>query len=448
MFVKNLEEIVFTQARGKVVSLANFGIESVRPELVMRSVIGYQKKEDSLYLFGERLPLWRKRIFVLGGGKAAGEMARVLENILTPERIEAGLVTCKVSVPTTTVDVIEAGHPIPDERGASAVERMLRFKEEYDIGNKDIIICLLSGGGSALLPSPADGISLKDLKQTNEVLVSSGADINEINCIRKHISKIKGGQLAAHFYPAQVISLIISDVVGNDLGSIASGPTAPDESTFQDAWDVLERYNLTNKVPNPIVKHIRDGVSGLIEDTPKQIINCDNHIIADISKALKAVAQGAKGMGLRPKILTSKLHGDPSDAANMIALDIAGGRFGGYDLLLAGGETTPSLPPDHGKGGRNQHFVAVSMLAMEGLGMPWCVASISTDGTDFLSDIGGAIIDQDSLGRARKKRLDAGRYIDRYDTYTLFKKMGVSLVESGVTGTNVGDIIIYFLSKP
>jgi len=444
LLFKNLDEIAITEARANVLDLFISGIIAVSPETVLPSVLNYDKGGDILYLNGRPLDLRGKRVFVIGGGKAAAEMSKALEAILTPQRITAGLVTTKVASPTTKVDVVEAGHPIPDQRGISAMERMLHLKRRYHIDSNDIVICLISGGGSTLMPYPIEGMQLRDLQILTDVLISSGASINEMNVVRKHLSRIKGGRMGAYFRPAKVISLIISDVMGNDRGSIASGPTVPDRSTYRDAWDVLTRHGIVERMPEIVLQHLQEGMLGRTKETPRGLNNCQNHIIGDVSLALRGIYRAAREMGLRPKILTSTLGGDPADAANMFALNIAQGMYGGYDLLIAGAETTPTLPIKHGKGGRNQHFTAISLRALEGLGRPWCMASICTDGTDFLSDIGGALIDQDSIHLARKRRINVDKHIDLYDTYTLFKKMGSSLVEMGDTGTNVGDIVLYY----
>ena len=322
---------------------------------------------------------------------------------------------------------------------------MLALKGAYSIGPGDIVICLLSGGGSALLPAPANGISLADKQRVTELLVASGADIGEINTVRKHLSKTKGGRLGRFFAPATVISLVLSDVIGDDLSVIASGPTYPDPSTFADALAVLRRHRLADRVPAPVVTLLRDGASGLIGETPKALENCHNFIIGNNSLALAAMAERATGLGRKPVIVTAAQRGDTTAAAQLRAGEVVSGKYTGRDVILLGGETTPTLPPNAGKGGRNQHYAAVSLLAMAPYPRGWLVASVGTDGSDFLPDVAGAMVDRDALERLRRKQVDIQPYLDRFDSFSLLDLAGNALTRTGSTGTNVGDVIVYIL---
>ena len=297
------------------------------------------------------------------------------------------------------------------------------------------------------MPCPADGVSLKDKQDLTQLLLTSGADIYEINTVRKYLSQTKGGKLGHFFAPATVVSLILSDVVGNDLSVIASGPTYPDSSTFSDVWNVLEKYQLLSMTPKRVIDFLKRGSQGMEEETPKTLENSHNHIIGDNKLALESMVQKAKEMGLVSHIITAEQKGETSAVARVRANEILSGKYDKYEVLLIGGETTPALPANAGKGGRNQHYAAVSMLAMKECTGEWVTASVGTDGSDFLPDVAGAIIDRDSIYQLVTKKIDAQSYLTRYDSYNLLKKIGNSLIITGNTGTNVGDIIIYMLHQ-
>jgi glycerate-2-kinase len=296
------------------------------------------------------------------------------------------------------------------------------------------------------MPCPAEGISLEDKQKVTEILLSSGAEIGEINIVRKHLSKTKGGRLGAFYSPATVISLILSDVIGNDISTIASAPTFPDPSTFADAASVLKRYGLLNKMPNSVIELLNKGVNGEVAETPDTLHNCHNYIIGDNVLALEAMAGKAREVGLKPYIISSGQKGDVTDVARLRSEEILSGKYAGYDILIIGGETTIKLPPGAGKGGRNQHYAAVSMTAMAEHSGNWLVASIGTDGSDFIPDVAGAIVDRDSFNIARAKKIDMQTYIERFDSFTMLDKIGNSLIITGDTGTNVGDVILYLIT--
>jgi glycerate 2-kinase len=251
--------------------------------------------------------------------------------------------------------------------------------------------------------------------------------------------------LGQFYSPATVVSLILSDVVGNDLAVIASGPTFPDPSTFSDAYEVLERYNLLARAPRPVIDFLRRGCLGEAAETPKTLDNCYNYIIGDNGLALEAMQRRAKEIGLVPFVVTSQQKGDTTAVAWSRADEILKMRYAGYNVILIGGETTVTLPASAGRGGRNQHYAAVSMLAMERYPGEWVVAGVGTDGSDFLPDVAGAIVDQDCLNRAKVEGIKVKSYLERYDSNRLLEQIGCSLVVTGDTGTNVGDIIIYLL---
>lgn len=447
MIIKNREELISSSLRARAVGLIEAGISRVLPANLMRTAVKYSAKKRQLTVSGVKYKLAKGRVFVIGGGKASGLMAEELERIIGPETITAGAVNCKTDgYKTEKVTITEAGHPVPDESGVRGVREMLAMKARYHIGKGDLVICLISGGGSSLLPFPVTGVSLEDKQHITQLLLRCGADIKEINTVRKHLSLIKGGGLAGYYEPARVVSLIISDVVGDDLDAIASGPTVADTTTFADACQVLKKYGLEERSPKNATGFLNRGCAGMEAETPRVLSNCDNYIIGNNRMALEAIAEKARDLGLKPCILTAEMIGDTAGLARSIAADMIGGKYRGFDVVLLGGETTPTLPEDTGKGGRNQHFAAVSMLAMKNCACPWVVASVGSDGSDYLPDVAGAMVDNRSLAAAKAAGLDVADYVEKFDSNTLFTRMGRSLVITGPTGTNVSDILLYLLS--
>jgi glycerate-2-kinase len=446
MIIKNRRTLATTKLRAQALQIIEAGIRRVLPLDIIRSAVSYDAYRRTIKIQGKGFPLAAGgRIFVIGGGKASGLMAKALEGIIGSNNIANGVVNAKGGHSKTgKIKVVTAGHPIPDQRGVSGVKAMLALKSRYSIGKDDLVICLTSGGGSALMPYPVDGVNLRDKQKITELLIGSGAEIAEINTVRKHLSKVKGGQLGTFYAPAKVISLILSDVIGNDLATIASGPTTPDPSTFADAYNVLKKYNLLSKCPKSVVDFIERGQRGEMSETPKRLNNCYNYIIGDNRLALKAMSAKAKELGFRPCIITSQQMGDTTAVARSRAREVMEHRYP-EDALLIGGETTIKLPSKAGRGGRNQHYAAVSILAMADYPGPWLVASIGTDGSDFLPDVAGAIVDHSSLDTAQAKKIDMKAYIESYDSNTLLSNIGNSLIITGDTGTNVGDVIVYMV---
>jgi glycerate 2-kinase len=446
--IKNGDELSTTSSRHKALSILETGISRVLPSTIMLASIKFNKQKHVLSIDNHCFDLSHGRLFVIGGGKASSAMARPLEQILGVSNICAGIVIDKygvVDINTEKVNVILAGHPVPDESGVKAVKAMLQLKSQYNISENDIVICLISGGGSALMPCPVDRITLEDKQKVTRVLLESGAEISEINCIRKHLSRVKGGQLGRYFSPATVISLILSDVIGNDLTVIASGPTFPDDSTFSQAITVLKKYKLLSKTPISVRKYLEDGVSGMLEDTPKQLDNCYNFIIGDNSLALEAMRVKALQLGLYPFVISAEQKGDTGIVALQRAEEILSGKYSGYDTLMIGGETTPRLTPKHGRGGRNQHYAAVTLSALKKYNKPWLVASVGTDGSDYMSDVAGALVDNLTLSSIKERNIIVNSYIENYDSYGLLSLVHNSFIKTGNTGTNVGDIMVYIL---
>ena len=446
MIIKNYKNLATTEARKNVLDLIEEGLKSVQADTLVNSSVKYDEKNKTLKIRDKGHKI-KGRIFVVGGGKAAGLMAEAVEKVIGINNIEAGVINSNVENNNLKkIKVIKASHPIPDENGVLGVEEMLSLKVKYDINEKDIILCLITGGGSALMPSPIDYITLEDKRKTTKILLNSGATIHEINAVRKHLSKIKGGRLAQYFYPAQIISLIISDVIGNDLDVIASGMTVPDKSTFDDAYKVLSKYNLSGEVSAEVEKYLKSGYDGKEGETPKKLVNAFNYIIGDSSVFLKAVEEKARDMNYSPKIVTAELKGDPESKAKEIAKNINEQKYGNHDLLIMGGETTPVLPAEHGQGGRNQHFVLASINHLKRTNKKFTVASMGTDGCDYLHGIGGAIADNNSIRDIINKKLNIDKYLKTFDSFTIFNKIKNSIIKTDNTGTNVGDIIIYIVT--
>ncbi|MDY6931132.1 MAG: DUF4147 domain-containing protein [Halobacteriota archaeon] len=446
MIIKNWDEIATTKLRCEALEIVEAGISRVLPPNVMRSSVKYDSKKEVLSIEGDSYDISSGKVFVIGGGKASGLMAETLEGIIDTEKIASGVVNCKSSdYNTAKIKIIEAGHPIPDERGVAGVKEMLAIRDSYNLTEDDLVICLISGGGSALMPSPAGDVTLKDKQEITKMLLGSGAEIHEINAVRKHLSGIKGGRLGDFFSPCKVASLILSDVIGNNLDIIASGPTTPDSSTFSDAHGVLDKYSLSSVAPESVTSLLKMGVNGEIEETPKRLDNCSNYIIGDNRLALEAMSAKAEEMGHSPHIITSEQKGDPALIAKQRAIEIINNKYDRYDVILIGGETTPKLPSNPGRGGRNQHYVATSLLTMDAYERDWVLASVGTDGSDYLEDVAGAIIDKYSLSQIDGGTAGVEPYLETFDSNTLLKGLKNSLVLTGNTGTNVCDVIIYLL---
>ncbi|MHA1833599.1 MAG: glycerate kinase type-2 family protein, partial [Candidatus Baldrarchaeia archaeon] len=390
-----------------------------------------------------------RNIYVLGGGKASGLMAEAIEEILG-DKITSGIINVlkgtEKMVKTKKIKINGATHPIPGEEGVNSTKAMLEIARKA--GKDDLIIALISGGGSALMPCPADPVTLEDKKTVTNLLLKCGATINEINVVRKHLSEFKGGQLAKTAYPATLVNLIISDVVGDPLDIIASGPTVPDSSTFQDAYNVLKKYNLLNKIPENIKKRIQLGLSGKIEETPKPgdkiFRNVHNILIASNRTACIAAVKKARELGINSMLLSTYIEGE----ARHVGAVLAGlaKEIHNYDtpikkpaVIVCGGETTVTVV-GNGKGGRNQELALGSALKISGLN-GIVIASVGTDGKDGTSDAAGAIVDGQTLKRAQKLGLDATKYLANNNSYMFFKKLGDAIF-TGTTGTNVNDLII------
>jgi hydroxypyruvate reductase len=382
-------------------------------------------------------------IYVVGAGKAGASMALAAERALG-RRITAGLVNVKYgsTAKLRRIELNPCGHPLPDEAGVRGSTRIAEIAAQA--GERDLVLCLISGGGSALLPLPAEPITLAEKQATTQLLLACGATIHEFNCVRKHLSRIKGGQLARLAAPAQVESLLLSDVIGDDLDVIGSGPTAPDASTFADALAILEKYGLVERVPASVRERIEHGVRGELPETPKAgdplFRRVRNVLVGNNRLALDAAARRARELGFRTLVLASEIQGETREIARMhaaIAREVvsASRPVKAPACIVTGGETTVTLRGD-GLGGRNQEFVLAAALEIAGLPNV-VVLSAGTDGSDGPTDAAGAIADGDTLRRNPGARC----YLDRNDSYHYFQSLG-DLVITGPTNTNVMDVRI------
>ena len=408
-----------------------------------------------------------QRVFVVGAGKAGAPMARAAAEVLN-DRLTDGVMVVKgydegaqgrggagatVSPPVTPsprhpVTLVEAGHPIPDERGVAGARRIAQLLEQAT--ERDLVIALISGGGSALLTLPAAGIGLAELQTLTSILLRCGANINEINTLRKHLDQVKGGGLARLAHPASVITLVLSDVVGNPLDVIGSGPTVPDTSSFADAYAVLERYGVVADAPAPIVDRLRQGMAGQIAETPKpgdpRFARVHNLIVGSNLQVAEAALAAARATGFNTLLLTTYLQAEAREAGRMLAAIARELASSGHPLprpacIVVGGETTVTLRGT-GRGGRNQELALAAVADLAGL-PDLALVALATDGGDGPTDAAGAVVTGATLDRARALGLDPAAHLARNDSYPFFAALG-DLLRPGPTETNVNDLAFVF----
>lgn len=388
-----------------------------------------------------------EHVYVVGGGKASGQMAEALEQLLGT-RITKGVVNVirGDKSKTARIKLHEAGHPVPDEAGVKGTQVMLEMAEQAE--KDDLIICLISGGGSSLMPVPRGDIEISDKRAITNALLKCGATINEINTVRKHISDFKGGWLAKRAYPATVLNLILSDVVGDPLDFIASGPTVPDSTTFSDAVRVLEKYRLWDASPESVRRVLSEGKRGAIPETPKAddktFKKVQNIVVGNNRFASQAAKNYLSTAGLNTLLLTATLEGEAKQVGTVFAtiareVSASGNPVPGPAGIVAGGETTVTVT-GKGLGGRNQETPLAAALKLGDLDGV-VVASLSTDGIDGPTDAAGAIVDGKTLSRADGVGLVPERFLVDNDSYHFFSKLG-DLIFTGATGTNVNDVSI------
>lgn len=438
------------QPRGNATAIFGAAIQAVEPEVCINRWL--QLTGSTLRIGDDRYALQAiRRLYLVGIGKAAAAMAYAVETVLA-DRIDDGIVITKYGhgVPLSRCRLIEAGHPLPDAHGVAAASALLELVASAT--PDDLILCLVSGGGSALCPAPAEGISLQDKQAATRLLLACGATIHQINTIRKHLSQVKGGHLCRAAGGARLVALILSDVIGDDLDIIASGITVPDPGTFADCLAILDHHSLFERVPTSIRRHFLAGAKGLTAETPKPgdpvFARVRNHVIGSLADALAAAADKARELGFRPLVLTSTLQGEAKEAARV--LSSIGNEVRRYGrpiappaCLLAGGETTVTLT-GKGLGGRNTEFALAAAIALAG-SPGTLLLSAGTDGTDGPTDAAGAFADGSTLARAKALGISPAKHLADNDSYNFFRPLG-DLFITGPTRTNVMDLQILLIS--
>lgn len=384
-------------------------------------------------------------LIVTGFGKASCRMAAAVEETLGTDMISRGLVVTKYGHINgrhgglKKIKACEAGHPIPDGNGLRAAGEIINLLRDAD--ERTLVLCLVSGGGSALFVSPYNGITLHEKQEITDLLLRAGADITELNAVRKHISAVKGGRLAEIAYPAGIVSLMISDVIGDKIDVIASGPTAPDTSTYRDALDVINKFNLAGRAPAAVMDVLNRGGAGELPETPKEgnpvFSKVVNTVIGSNRRALEAAERKALSLGLDAEIISYELTGEAREAGKRLAEKAV--QYSGPKCLISGGETTVTVR-GKGKGGRNTELALSFAMEIEGIdGIT--LLSAGTDGTDGPTDAAGAIVDGRTVAKAKSMGLDPAEFLENNDSYNFFRKTG-SLLITGPTGTNVMDVQI------
>lgn len=434
MILRNFPNV---KRKKDIVSILNAGLKAANLQEAVKSALRRLSETKNA-----------NRIFVIGFGKGSVQMAIGCEKMLG-KRIFKGVVIAPTGVRNKKlkrIKVLEGTHPIPSEINLASTKELLSIVSEAK--RDDLVICLISGGGSALFMLPADGISLEDKKVTTDLLLRSGASIEEINIIRKHISKVKGGQLLKFINEARVISLIASDVVGDPVEFIASGPTSPDSSTFHDALRILTKYNLLEKIPESVSKRIKEGAEGKIPETPKPgdkiFEKVKNIVVASNIRSLESMEAKAKNLGYNSKIISSYIQGESREVGKVLSAIVKQVMFYNSPVrkpacLIFGGETTVTVK-GKGKGGRNQELVLSVMIELR-KNKNFVFASMGSDGIDGYSDAAGAVIDDTTFERALNLGLNPEKYLENNDSYNFFKPLG-ALIFTGPTGTNVNDFIV------
>jgi glycerate 2-kinase len=430
-------------SRNDALQIYMAAVSAVQPAAFMRRFV--QSDSHGLKCGDVTIP-WNEiqNLYVAGAGKAAASMAVEIENLIQ-DRISAGVIITKYdhSLPLRVIECFEAGHPVPDKNGLKAANRLINLLKQAS--ENDMVILLISGGASALLTDLPQEISLPSMQELNQYLIQSGATIHEINTVRKHLSLIKGGQLLRHLNHARVVALIMSDVPGDDLSIIASGLTSPDSSTFQDAWDILEKYSLVNKVSNEITEWLLDGLSGKIPEGPKPgdevFQRTNNYLVATNRMALEAARLKAEELGYASFIADDQLQGEAREKALFFAGYLLRYKGNRPACILMGGETTVTVR-GNGRGGRNQEFALSALCKFMDYPETFpIILAAGTDGSDGPTEATGAFADKDVIAKMRKNHLKPEEYLDNNDAYTFFQQTD-GLIITGPTQTNVMDIVV------
>lgn len=437
--IHNLKELATTEVRAHVLQILEAGLSAAMPETAIKQAVSF---DGHTLRVGRREFRPKGRIVVIGFGKASVRMAKAVEDLLG-SAIDRGAVISPFEGQLERIEVLVGTHPLPSERNVKAARRLVKLAE--GLGEGDLLLVLISGGGSALFSLPVEGVTIEEKAIVSSQLMRAGADIYELNAVRKHISRVKGGRLSKIAWPATLVSLIVSDVVGDRLDTIASGPTAPDETTFTDALEAIQMHGI--QAPESIVSYLRRGIKGEVEETPKPgdsvFSRTHNFIVAGNLKSLRTMAKRAQELGYKPFILTSRLVGEAREVAKAVCSVLLSCRVDGEPFkppacLIAGGETTVTVM-GNGVGGRNQELALAACIEIKGHNI--VLASMGSDGIDGTSDAAGALVDGNTARRAREKGLDPKAFLRGNDSHTFFKKVG-GTIYTGPTGTNVNDFII------
>ncbi len=430
------------KAAGEIFQAA---LDAANPQTAVHRHV--RREGERLLAGGAVYDLSRGRVVVVGAGKACAAMAAAVEEVLG-DRIRDGVVVVKdgYALPLRRIRVTQAGHPVPDARGVEGILAIVGLLTET--GPEDLVIVLISGGGSALLPAPVHETTLAEKQAMTRALLACGATIEEINAVRKHCSRIKGGQMARALFPARSLTLILSDVIGDSVDAIASGPTVPDTTTYGEALEVIRRYRVEDRIPVSILRHLERGARGEIPETPKAGDPCfataHHCIVGNNFQSLLAARDRAARLGFQALLLTTALKGESREVAKVLAALLLEMRRSGHPLspptcLLLGGETTVTVR-GKGKGGRSQELVLAGAIAIAG-GRDLVIWSVGTDGTDGPTDAAGAVADGDTWARAKEVGLDPLRALEENDAYHFFEGLG-DLIKTGPTLTNVMDVIL------
>ena len=441
MIFSNYNQIATSQARRKLLTLINKAWRSVQPKYFIPQAVklrsGKLRVENKSFLLG------RKRIFVIGAGKVAAEMAWEIERILGVERITAGMViTKKAGVHLKKIKVHLANHPLPSSRGWKGAQTIFNLKKKYAIGKDDLIIALISGGGSALMPHPVAGVSLKDKKKLYDLFIKYGVSGFESTIVKTKISNVKGGGLAKHFYPTPVISLILSDDNGQSGHEFtSSGPLTNHPSTVADALGVIDKYNMRGEAPKSIITYLEKNKKNKIT---RPTVHVNQFILASNRSLVEAISRLARKEGWLVKTKFD-VAGEASEVAREFCGQIVKDKLKKPTLLVCGGETTVQLPKKHGLGGRNQEFVAVALhyLKNRTTSRPWALASVATDGVDYIPQSAGGIIGSDSYAALEKSKINLTKIFKTHNSHYLLKNINANIAVLNSTGTNVGDLMLY-----
>lgn len=425
--------------------LIRVALTAVDPENVVNNALDL--KNSILKIQNQPFDLSEfEHIYLIAFGKASLKMAKATDDLIG-RFITGGIIVSKkknseIRLPDKYTCLV-GGHPIPDQNSLESAQRILNLVK--DAGNRDLIICLISGGGSALLTLPENGISLKDIADLTKLLLENGANIQEINAIRKHIDRIKGGKLAIAAAPARIVTLILSDVIGNSLEAVASGPTVPDSTTYRDCLEIIQKYHLSEKIPAAIYERILIGAGGDIPETLKDdspiLKNISNYLIGDNSTAVSAIVEKGKSLGLNVSVIPKPIIGEAREAGRFLAAELRKPVTFKPSLLVGGGETTVTIK-GKGLGGRNLETALAAVKDLAGI-PNIALVTLATDGEDGPTDAAGAIVTGETFSEGMKKGLDPDLFLDNNDSYHYFEQTG-GLIKTGSTGTNVNDLVFLF----